>query len=193
MSMIGQKEPEWTAVAYVNGEQKTVSSKDYAGKWHVLYWYPARLHVRMPDRDQGLSREESRVQRRRRLADRRQHRLVLQPQGVVRRPQHLPAADHASGDRRHQSRRDPRLRRAQGRRRRRVPRDGDRRRQRHRPLGGDQRPERRSQPDRGAAHGTSAPERWPLRRRLEEGRPLRRLTFGRRRGARRRDASRSPT
>ena len=39
-SMIGQKEPAWKAVAYVNGEQKQISSDDYKGKWHVLYWYP---------------------------------------------------------------------------------------------------------------------------------------------------------
>jgi alkyl hydroperoxide reductase subunit AhpC len=40
MTMIGQPEPAWKAVAYVKGEQKTVSSDDYRGKWHVLYWYP---------------------------------------------------------------------------------------------------------------------------------------------------------
>lgn len=40
MSLIGQQAPEWEAVAYVNNEQKTVSSKDFAGKWYVLYWYP---------------------------------------------------------------------------------------------------------------------------------------------------------
>jgi len=40
MSMIGKPTPEWTANAYLNGEQKQLSSKDYAGKWHVIYWYP---------------------------------------------------------------------------------------------------------------------------------------------------------
>ena len=40
MSMIGQKAPEWSAAAYVNGENKTVSSKDYEGKWYLLYFYP---------------------------------------------------------------------------------------------------------------------------------------------------------
>lgn len=40
MVQIGQKAPEWESVAYVNGEQVTVKSSDYAGKWHVLYWYP---------------------------------------------------------------------------------------------------------------------------------------------------------
>lgn len=40
MSLIGQKAPEWVSGAYVNNEQKTVSNKDFAGKWYVLYWYP---------------------------------------------------------------------------------------------------------------------------------------------------------
>jgi peroxiredoxin (alkyl hydroperoxide reductase subunit C) len=39
-NLIGSKEPEWTATAYVNGDKKTISSKDFQGKWHVLYWYP---------------------------------------------------------------------------------------------------------------------------------------------------------
>lgn len=38
--MIGQQAPEWKALAYVDGEQKEVSSKDYEGKWYVLFWYP---------------------------------------------------------------------------------------------------------------------------------------------------------
>ncbi len=40
MSFIGKKSPEWSAVAYDNGQEKTVSSADYKGKWHVIYWYP---------------------------------------------------------------------------------------------------------------------------------------------------------
>ena len=40
MSLVGQKAPEWSATAYVRGEQKTIGSADYRGKWHVLYWYP---------------------------------------------------------------------------------------------------------------------------------------------------------
>ena len=40
MSLIGKKAPEWTAKAYHNGKEVTVSNKDFAGKWHVLYWYP---------------------------------------------------------------------------------------------------------------------------------------------------------
>jgi len=40
MISIGTKAPEWKATAYVNGEQKTLSSDDIKGKWTVLYWYP---------------------------------------------------------------------------------------------------------------------------------------------------------
>ena len=40
MTMVGQAAPEWSGTAYVKGEQKQISSKDYKGKWYVLYWYP---------------------------------------------------------------------------------------------------------------------------------------------------------
>jgi alkyl hydroperoxide reductase subunit AhpC len=54
MSMIGQKAPEWSAIAYVNGEQKSISSKDYAGKWHVLYWYPLDFTFVCPTEIKGF-------------------------------------------------------------------------------------------------------------------------------------------
>jgi alkyl hydroperoxide reductase subunit AhpC len=41
MGMIGKKSPDWSATGYIKGARSQVSSKDYAGKWHVLYWYPA--------------------------------------------------------------------------------------------------------------------------------------------------------
>jgi alkyl hydroperoxide reductase subunit AhpC len=40
MTLVGQPAPEWSASAYVNGEDKTISNSDFAGKWYVLYWYP---------------------------------------------------------------------------------------------------------------------------------------------------------
>ena len=40
MSLVGKKAPEWSANAYLRGDQKRVSSKDFAGKWHVVYFYP---------------------------------------------------------------------------------------------------------------------------------------------------------
>jgi peroxiredoxin (alkyl hydroperoxide reductase subunit C) len=40
MILIGQHEPEWSAPAYVEGEEQVVRSSDYTRQWHVLYWYP---------------------------------------------------------------------------------------------------------------------------------------------------------
>ncbi|MEZ6197834.1 MAG: peroxiredoxin [Planctomycetota bacterium] len=54
MSLIGQKSPEWTSAAYVNGEQKTLSSKDLQGKWHVLYWYPLDFTFICPTEIRGF-------------------------------------------------------------------------------------------------------------------------------------------
>jgi peroxiredoxin (alkyl hydroperoxide reductase subunit C) len=54
MTMIGQPEPEWKALAYVNGEEKTHSSKDYKGKWHVLYWYPLDFTFVCPTEIKGF-------------------------------------------------------------------------------------------------------------------------------------------
>ncbi len=54
MTMIGQPEPEWTALAYVNGEDKKLSSKDYKGKWHVLYWYPLDFTFVCPTEIKGF-------------------------------------------------------------------------------------------------------------------------------------------
>lgn len=52
--MIGEQAPEWSAVAYVNGEQKTVKSSDYAGKWYVLYWYPLDFTFVCPTEIKGF-------------------------------------------------------------------------------------------------------------------------------------------
>jgi peroxiredoxin (alkyl hydroperoxide reductase subunit C) len=38
--MIGTAAPEWSAPAYVNGEERGLSSTDFVGRWVVLYWYP---------------------------------------------------------------------------------------------------------------------------------------------------------
>lgn len=54
MNMIGQKSPQWTAAAYVNGEEKTISSKDYEGKWHVIYWYPLDFTFVCPTEIRGF-------------------------------------------------------------------------------------------------------------------------------------------
>lgn len=54
MIAIGKKSPEWQATAYVNGEQKTVSSEDYKGKWHILYWYPLDFTFVCPTEIKGF-------------------------------------------------------------------------------------------------------------------------------------------
>ena len=52
--MVGQKAPEWAADAYVKGEQRSLSSKDYAGKWHVIYWYPLDFTFVCPTEIRGF-------------------------------------------------------------------------------------------------------------------------------------------
>jgi peroxiredoxin (alkyl hydroperoxide reductase subunit C) len=54
MSMIGQKEPAWKGVAYINGEQKQISDADFKGKWHVLYWYPLDFTFVCPTEIKGF-------------------------------------------------------------------------------------------------------------------------------------------
>jgi peroxiredoxin (alkyl hydroperoxide reductase subunit C) len=54
MSLIGQREPQWAGTAHVKGEQKQISSQDYAGKWHVLYWYPLDFTFVCPTEIRGF-------------------------------------------------------------------------------------------------------------------------------------------
>src|SRR5262245_14781291 len=54
MAIIGAPEPEWQGVAYVRGEQKALSSADYRGKWHVLYWYPLDFTFVCPTEIKGF-------------------------------------------------------------------------------------------------------------------------------------------
>jgi peroxiredoxin (alkyl hydroperoxide reductase subunit C) len=54
MSMIGQSEPAWHGVAYIDGKQKEISNADYAGKWHVLYWYPLDFTFVCPTEIKGF-------------------------------------------------------------------------------------------------------------------------------------------
>jgi len=53
-TMVGQKAPEWSAPAYVNGEEKTISSRDYEGKWYLLYWYPLDFTFICPTEIKGF-------------------------------------------------------------------------------------------------------------------------------------------
>jgi peroxiredoxin (alkyl hydroperoxide reductase subunit C) len=59
MSMVGQKAPAWKANAFVKGEQKTVSSDDYKGKWYVLYWYPLDFTFVCPTEIKGFQAQLS--------------------------------------------------------------------------------------------------------------------------------------
>lgn len=54
MTLVGKPTPEWTATAYVKGQEKKVSSKDYKGKWHVLYWYPLDFTFICPTEIKGF-------------------------------------------------------------------------------------------------------------------------------------------
>ena len=54
MSFVGTKAPEWSGPAYVNGEQQVVSSKDFEGKWYVLYWYPLDFTFVCPTEIKGF-------------------------------------------------------------------------------------------------------------------------------------------
>lgn len=38
--LVAEKAPEWKAQALINGEIKEVSSKEFDGKWKVLFFYP---------------------------------------------------------------------------------------------------------------------------------------------------------
>ena len=54
MTLVGQPEPAWSATAYVKGEEKKISSADYKGKWHVLYWYPLDFTFVCPTEIKGF-------------------------------------------------------------------------------------------------------------------------------------------
>jgi peroxiredoxin (alkyl hydroperoxide reductase subunit C) len=57
MAHVGKKAPEWSGVAYLNGEEKAISSKDFEGKWHVLYWYPLDFTFVCPTEIKGFQAE----------------------------------------------------------------------------------------------------------------------------------------
>lgn len=38
--LIGQKGPDWRASAYHGGKEVELGASDFAGRWHVLYFYP---------------------------------------------------------------------------------------------------------------------------------------------------------
>jgi peroxiredoxin (alkyl hydroperoxide reductase subunit C) len=54
MSMVGNKEPDWSGSAYVKGERKPLHAQDYVGKWHLIYWYPADFTWLCPTEIRGI-------------------------------------------------------------------------------------------------------------------------------------------
>jgi peroxiredoxin (alkyl hydroperoxide reductase subunit C) len=56
MSLVGQRAPEWSAVAHVNGEEKRIGSADLAGRWYVLYWYPMDFTFVCPTEIKGFQK-----------------------------------------------------------------------------------------------------------------------------------------
>jgi peroxiredoxin (alkyl hydroperoxide reductase subunit C) len=54
MTMIDEKEPSWKGTAFLRGDEKEISSEDYEGKWHVLYWYPLDFTFVCPTEIKGF-------------------------------------------------------------------------------------------------------------------------------------------
>ncbi|MGC4086458.1 MAG: redoxin domain-containing protein [Polyangiaceae bacterium] len=67
MIVPGSKLPEFSTQACVSIEKgkefKKVSSKDFPGKWLVLYTYPKDFTFVCPDRNRGLRQEAERLRR----------------------------------------------------------------------------------------------------------------------------------
>ena len=56
MSLIGKKAPQWSATAYWKGEQTQLISKDFEGRWYVLYWYPLDFTFVCPTEIKGFQK-----------------------------------------------------------------------------------------------------------------------------------------
>ena len=55
VARVGEKAPEFTTDAYVNGEFKKVSLADYKGKWVVLFFYPLDFTFVCPTEIKGFA------------------------------------------------------------------------------------------------------------------------------------------
>ena len=56
---VGEKAPEFSLDAYWNGEIKKVGSRDFAGKWVVLFFYPRDFTFVCPTELKGMARMAS--------------------------------------------------------------------------------------------------------------------------------------
>jgi peroxiredoxin (alkyl hydroperoxide reductase subunit C) len=54
MARIGIQAPQWCATAYQDGKEVELSSEEYRGKWHVLYWYPLDFTFICPTEIRGF-------------------------------------------------------------------------------------------------------------------------------------------
>jgi peroxiredoxin (alkyl hydroperoxide reductase subunit C) len=54
MTRVGECAPEWCVTAYKDGNEVEISSKDYEGKWHVIYWYPLDFTFVCPTEIRGF-------------------------------------------------------------------------------------------------------------------------------------------
>lgn len=53
---VGEKAPEFSLEAYQSGEMKKVSSKDFSGKWVVLFFYPRDFTFVCPTELKAMAR-----------------------------------------------------------------------------------------------------------------------------------------
>ena len=54
MSFIGKPAPAWSGAAYRSGDQVTISSEDFKGRWYVMYWYPLDFTFVCPTEIRGF-------------------------------------------------------------------------------------------------------------------------------------------
>lgn len=58
MVRVGEKAPSFSQEAYVDGEIREISSSDYAGRWVVLFFYPADFSFVCPTEIEGFAERE---------------------------------------------------------------------------------------------------------------------------------------
>jgi alkyl hydroperoxide reductase subunit AhpC len=56
---VGRKAPEFSEEAYVTGDFKKISLKDYKGKWVVLFFYPEDFTFVCPTEIKGFAKSEA--------------------------------------------------------------------------------------------------------------------------------------
>ena len=54
MAQVGEKAPAWCVTAYQNGEEASISSESFRGRWHVIYWYPLDFTFVCPTEIRGF-------------------------------------------------------------------------------------------------------------------------------------------